>query len=80
MAFFITSLGLSFVGLRNSVADTIADQAATPASTTPSPTGTAPVPAEAAPSSPKEAAPTPTPAGEKGSANDAVPAEKLPAK
>ena len=79
MAFFITSLGLSFVGLRNSVADTIADQAATPP-TTPSPTGTAPVPAEAAPSSPKEAAPTPAPAGDKGSANDAVPAEKLPPK
>ena len=78
MAFFITSLGLSFVGLRNSVADTIADQAATP--TTPSPTGTAAVPAEAAPASPKEAAPTPAPAGEKGSANDAVPAEKLPPK
>jgi preprotein translocase subunit SecG len=80
MAFFITSLGLSFVGLRNSVSDTIADQAATPASTTPSPTGTTPAPAEAAPASPKEATPTPTPAGDKGSANDAVPAEKLPPK
>ena len=78
MGFFITSLGLSFVGLRNSVADTIADTAAT-TPTTPSPTGTTPVPAEAAPSSPTEAAPTAPPAGDKGSATDAVPAQKLPA-
>jgi preprotein translocase subunit SecG len=90
IAFFLTSLGLSFVGLRGSVADTIAAQAAnTPPAPTPTPavpaavpavpavpTGSAP-PAEAAPASPNEA-PKPAPAAPAPSANDAVPAQKLP--
>ncbi|MFT3709347.1 MAG: preprotein translocase subunit SecG [Archangium sp.] len=89
IAFFFTSLGLSFVGLRTSVADDIAAQAAaTPAPATPAvpaavpavpavPTNAAP-PAEAAPASPNEA-PKPAPAAPAPSANDAVPAQKLPA-
>ncbi|MDP1822054.1 MAG: preprotein translocase subunit SecG [Archangium sp.] len=84
MAFFITSLGLSFVGLRTSAADLIVDTtpATPPAPGTPaapSPVGTTP-PAEAAPASPAEAQPKPAPAPDKGSAADSVPAEKLPAK
>ena len=74
MAFFITSLGLSFVGLRTSAADSLADSVTT---TPAAPAG----PGTAAPATPKEAAPTPTaPADGKGSATDAVPAEKLPSK
>src|SRR3990167_7986521 len=74
--FFITSLGLSFVGLRTSAADLIEDTTTAPAPTgTPAPTGAVPA---AAPSTPKEAASTPAPAENKGSAGDAVPAEKLP--
>ena len=75
MAFFITSLGLSFVGLRTSAADSIADEVTTTTPATPAvPAG----PWTAAPATPKEAAPTPTaPADGKGSATDAVPAEKL---
>ncbi len=76
IAFFLTSLGLSFVGLRSSVADTIADQAAAvpanPAGVTPTPAG------EAAPASPSEAAPKPGATPTAPSAADAVPAEKLP--
>lgn len=84
MGFFITSLGLSFVGLRTSAADLIVDTtpATTPTTTptTPSPVGTTP-PAEAAPASPSEAQPKPAlVADDKGSAADSVPAEKLPAK
>lgn len=81
MAFFVTSLGLSFVGLRTSAADLIVDTTpATPtAPATPSPVGTTP-PAEAAPASPSEAQPKPAPVPDKGSAADSVPAEKLPAK
>lgn len=81
-AFFLTSLGLSFVGLRSSVADTIDEQAATtpaPAPAAPSPVGTT-APAEAAPASPSEASPKPAPAEDKGAGLNAVPAEKLPAK
>jgi preprotein translocase subunit SecG len=75
IGFFITSLGLSFVGLRTSVADSIAEQAAKSApSTTPAPV----TPTEAAPASPTEAAPKAPAAPEKGNATDAVPAEKLP--
>ena len=82
MAFFVTSLGLSFVGLRTSAADLIVDTTPAP---TPTPTGTTPVvpvpaPAGAGAASPTEAAPTPPPAEGKGSAADAVPAEKAPAK
>ena len=77
MAFFITSLGLSFVGLRTSAADLIEQKAAT-APVVPS-TGTTPT-GQAAPASPTEAQPTAPAAPDKGSANDSVPAEKLPAK
>ncbi len=82
MAFFITSLGLSFVGLRTSAADLIEKKAASAPATTPAPTTPAAntPPAEAAPASPTEAQPTPPPAPDKGSASDSVPAEKLPAK
>ncbi len=85
MAFFITSLGLSFVGLRSSAADDLEEPTTTapaPAvpGATPAPANGATPPAEAAPSTPKEAAPTPAPAGQGTGANDAVPAEKLPAK
>ncbi len=76
MGFFITSLGLSFVGLRTSAADEI--EATAPA-TTPSDT-TTPAPGQAAPATPTEAQPTAPPAPDKGSATDSVPAEKLPAK
>lgn len=67
VAFFLTSLGLSFVGLRSSVSTQLMAEPA--AETTPTATP------EAAP-----AAPTTPPAakGEVPSANDAVPAEKLP--
>ena len=78
MAFFITSLGLSFVGLRTSAADSIADDITTTTPATPTaPAGSG----TAAPATPKEATPTPTaPVDGKGSAADAVPAEKLPSK
>lgn len=69
VAFFLTSLGLSFVGLRSSVSGQLMAEPA--AATTPAPT-----PTEAAP-----AAPTTPPAvndQKAPSANDAVPAEKLP--
>lgn len=75
IGFFVTSLGLSFVGLRGSAADLIQDTATTAPTT--APTGAAP---EAAPSTPKEAESAPAPAENKGTAADAVPAEKLPAK
>lgn len=85
MGFFVTSLGLSFVGLRSSATDEIEDE---PAVTTPANTNApAPAPAPgatpaptAAPSTPTEATPPPAPTGDKPSANDAVPADKLPAK
>ncbi|MBL8909306.1 MAG: preprotein translocase subunit SecG [Archangium sp.] len=85
IAFFFTSLGLSFVGLRGSVADSIVDStpAATPTPTTPAAVPavpavpTAPPPSEAAPANPNEA-PKPTAAEPAPSANDAVPAQKLP--
>lgn len=73
--FFITSLGLSFVGLRTSAADLIEDTTTTAPlvpGATPAPTA----PAEAAPASPTEAAPKPAVVDDKGSAADAVPAEK----
>lgn len=94
VAFFLTSLGLSFVGLRSSVATTLAEEAAsapsTPAPavpTTPGPAGTeaAPAPGVPAPTNPSagqgnpEAAPgMPTPTEQKPGATDAVPADKLP--
>lgn len=82
VAFFLTSLGLSFVGLRHSVASTLAAEAAS----APAPTGTeAAAPAVPAPTAPAaeqgnpEAAPgMPAPTEPKPGAADAVPAEKLP--
>jgi len=87
VAFFLTSLGLSFVGLRHSVASTLAAEAASaPAPAAPAPTGTeAAAPAVPAPTAPAaeqgnpEAAPgMPAPTEPKPGAADAVPAEKLP--
>ena len=82
IAFFFTSLGLSFVGLRGSVADSIVDStpAATPTNAVPAVPAvpSTPPPSEAAPASPTEA-PKPTAAEPAPSANDAVPAQKLPA-
>lgn len=81
MAFFVTSLGLSFVGLRTSAADLIVDTTpATPPTPGTTPTTPAPVGSTAAPATPSEAQPKPPPADDKGSAADSVPAEKLPAK
>ncbi len=88
IGFFITSLGLSFVGLRGSVmpdAPPVTSPApATPpgptGANTPSPTGTTPPPSEAAAAKPGETAPPAAPAPDKGSAADAVPSEKLPSK
>lgn len=73
-AFFLTSLGLSFVGLRSSVSDDLG--AETPAVTTPANTAT--LPTEASPATPTEASPKPAVEPSAPSANDAVPAEKLP--
>jgi preprotein translocase subunit SecG len=84
VAFFLTSLGLSFVGLRTSVADSIADKAAkaapAPTTTIPAPVPTTPAPAtgEAAPASPSEAAPKEAAPAPSPSPADAVPAQKLP--
>ena len=90
MGFFITSLGLSFVGLRGSAMDGDTDPSTTPApatppgptgATTPAPSGTTPPGSEAAPAKGSETAPAPGPApADKGSAADAVPSEKLPSK
>ncbi len=69
VAFFLTSLGLSFVGLRSSVSSQLGAEPA--AVTTPAPT-----PTEAAPAAPG----TPPAVNDQKvpSANDAVPADKLP--
>ena len=83
IAFFLTSLGLSFVGLRSSVADSIVDTTPPAAPTAPAPeAATAPIanpPApEAAPANPTDVAPKPAAPEAAPSANDAVPAQKLP--
>lgn len=72
IAFFVTSLGLSFVGFRQSQADKAAEAAPV--------TETAPaIPStEVAPANAQEAEPKPVPREEAPSATDAVPAEKLP--
>ena len=82
MGFFITSLGLSFVGLRRSAADLIEEKAASaPATPVPTTGTTTPAPSgQAAPATPTEAQPTAPAVPDNGSANDAVPAEKVPAK
>jgi preprotein translocase subunit SecG len=81
VAFFLTSLGLSFVGLRTSVAASIASKAAAE-----------PKPAPASPAEPKTDAPSTTGVSTRGetdvpdqsapapkpSGADAVPADKLP--
>lgn len=81
VAFFLLSLGLSFVGLRGSVAEREAARIAAESAKSPAPAPTDAKPADPAnaqqgdPSgSPGKAAPT----EQKPSANDAVPAEKLP--
>ena len=58
IAYFITSLGLSFVGLKTSVADSIVDE--TPAAPAPAVPGAPGAPAPAAPA-PTGASGTPTP-------------------
>ena len=74
-AYFTTSLGLSFVGLRTSVADSIAAEAAAAPATTPAP-AEAPAAAQGNPADAPGKAITPEAAP---SGADAVPAEKLPA-
>lgn len=81
VAFFLTSLGLSFVGLRTSVADQLHEEAsATSPSSVPSaqePSGTPPA---AAQQGSGETAPgMPVPTDKKPGAADAIPAERLPA-
>ena len=76
IAFFLTSLGLSFVGLRSSVSDDLAAETATNTAPT-TPIANPPAP-EAAPANPADVAPKPTAADPAPSANDAVPAQKLP--
>jgi preprotein translocase subunit SecG len=78
VAFFLTSLGLSFVGLRTSVASTIAAKAAaeTPVKTETTPaTGAAPAGAQQGNA---ETTGKTVPTEAKPSGSDAVPAEKLP--
>src|SRR5437762_1650045 len=64
IAYFMTSLGLSFVGLKTSVASKIAEEAAKEAPATPAPApATAPVKVDEGAAKPAEgAAPTPAPA------------------
>ncbi|PZR16729.1 MAG: preprotein translocase subunit SecG [Archangium gephyra] len=76
IGFFLTSLGLSFVGLRSSVSDDLGAEPA--AATTPVNTAVPAAPSEAAPANPSEATPKPAVEPAAPSANDAVPAEKLP--
>jgi preprotein translocase subunit SecG len=87
VAFFLTSLGLSFVGLRTSVAASIAAKAASDAPKTPAAPTDAPASPEAVPApsgvgqGTTGEAPAPTPASPpKPSGADAVPANKLPAR
>ena len=75
-AYFATSLGLSFVGLRTSVADSIAAEAAAAPATTPAAPAAAPTAAQGNPADAPGKAITPEAAP---SGADAVPAEKLPA-
>ncbi len=79
VAFFLTSLGLSFVGLRTSVASTIAAKAAaeTPVKTETVPANGA-TPAPAAQQGNADTTGKTVPTEAKPSGSDAVPAEKLP--
>jgi preprotein translocase subunit SecG len=77
VAFFLLSLGLSFVGLRTSVASTVAAKTATEAPKAPD------APAAAIPGSAQQADPSGSPGKapateEKPSGADSVPADKLP--
>ncbi|MBL8955749.1 MAG: preprotein translocase subunit SecG [Myxococcaceae bacterium] len=79
IGYFITSLGLSFVGLKSSVASSIAEEAAKEAPATPP----APVPADGA--KPAEGAAAPAPADaptavEKASENPGQPVPAVPEK
>jgi preprotein translocase subunit SecG len=83
MAFFLTSLGLSFVGLRTSVASTVAAKAAAEApkpATEPAAgtTGTAPAGATQGNANDAPGKGTLPPAENKPSGADAVPADKVP--
>ncbi len=73
-AYFSTSLGLSFVGLRTSVADTLAAEAAAAPASAPV-TGEAP---SAGQGNPTDAPGKATPVEAAPSGADAVPAQKLP--
>jgi preprotein translocase subunit SecG len=78
VAFFLLSLGLSFVGLRTSVASTVAAKTAAEAPVVP-----ADAPAAAIPGSAQQADPSGSPGKapateQKPSGSDSVPAEKLP--
>ncbi len=66
-AFFLTSLGLSFVGLRGSVSSQLMKESPAVTDTVPAPVGEA---------SPSEANPKPPPTEPEPSAKDAVPANK----
>lgn len=81
VAFFLTSLGLSFVGLRTSVASSIADQAASAPAQPGAGTTTTPTPAPtptAEQANPTEAPGKGTPPEPKPGGADAVPANKAP--
>jgi preprotein translocase subunit SecG len=72
MAFFVTSLLLSFIGLKTSVSDSVAAKAAASAVSI--------TPAEVAPASAKEAEPKPVPVEAAPAPTDSVTTtEKLPA-
>lgn len=80
IAFFFTSLGLSFADSKASIGDEAASLSAATPAPAPAP-GTDAVPAAAptaAPSTPSEATPKPTDSAAQPSPADAVPAEKLP--
>jgi preprotein translocase subunit SecG len=72
MGFFLTSLGLSFVGLRTSVADSIVG------STVPAAVPSTPVAPAAAPSTKEESDPTAAPAEDGPKASDSIPGDTKP--
>jgi preprotein translocase subunit SecG len=77
LAFFLTSLGLSFVGLRQSVGASLAAEAASAPASAPADAAAATPPA-AQQGNPEAAPGMPAPTEAKPGAADAVPAEKLP--
>jgi preprotein translocase subunit SecG len=92
IAYFMTSLGLSFVGLRSSVADSVVDEAAAPTAPAVPPPGSPTAPSGTAPSTPTPNDGTPTgearpaegsatpPALEKASENPGTPVPAVPEK